>query len=83
MESPSVAEQQPQLKRKRSPGGGSEEARMGLGGGGMGGSGGGVTQINYLTRAKNERLGLIEGDGETFGDVLGLIDDYEGMFNAL
>lgn len=41
---------------------------------------GNVTQINYLMRAKAERLRLIEGDSETFGDVLGMIDDYEGMF---
>jgi hypothetical protein len=45
-------------------------------------SAGNVTQINYLVRAKAERLGLIEGDGETFGDVLGMIDDYEGMFRG-
>jgi hypothetical protein len=38
-----------------------------------------VTQINYLVKARSERLRLIEGDAETFGDVLGMIDDYEGM----
>jgi len=43
---------------------------------------GGVTQINYLMRAKAERLKLIEGDSETFSDVLGMIDDYEGQFFA-
>jgi hypothetical protein len=41
---------------------------------------GNVTQINYLMRAKAEKLRLIEGDNETFGIVLGMIDDYEGMF---
>lgn len=41
--------------------------------------GGGVTQISYLMRAKAERLKLIEGDSETFSDVLGMIDDYEGV----
>jgi len=39
---------------------------------------GNVTQINYLMKAKSEKLRLIEGDAETFGDVLGMIDDYEG-----
>lgn len=38
-----------------------------------------VTQINYLAKARSEKLRLIEGDSETFGDVLGMIDDYEGM----
>jgi hypothetical protein len=37
-----------------------------------------VTQINYLARASAEKLKLIEGDAETFGDVLSMIDDYEG-----
>ena len=31
-------------------------------------------------KAKSEKLRLIEGDKETFGDVLGMIDDYEGMY---
>jgi len=39
---------------------------------------GSVTQINYLMKAKTDKLRLIEGDSETFGDVLGMIDDYEG-----
>ncbi len=39
---------------------------------------GNVLQINYLVRARNERLKLIEGDPESFSDVLSLIDDYEG-----
>lgn len=38
----------------------------------------GMTQINYLMKARGERLRLIEGDSETFADVLGMIDDYEG-----
>ncbi len=84
MESPN-SEQLAGLKRKRSPvPGGAEEGRpvpsAGATAGGAKGSGN-VTQINYLVRAKSERLGLIEGDGETFGDVLGMIDDYEGMFD--
>lgn len=41
-------------------------------------SAGNVTQINYLMRAKADRLKLIEGDSETFSDFLGMIDDYEG-----
>ena len=36
-----------------------------------------VTHINYLMKARGERLRLIEGDSETFADVLGMIDDYE------
>ena len=39
---------------------------------------GNVTSINYLVRARSEKLKLIEGDSETFSDVLGMIDDYEG-----
>ncbi|KAK6582800.1 hypothetical protein PZA11_005208 [Diplocarpon coronariae] len=37
------------------------------------------SQVSYLRRAKAERLRLIEGDSETFGDVLGMIDEYEGV----
>lgn len=44
----------------------------------VGGGGHPVTQINYLVRARGERLRLIEGDAESFGEVLGMIDDYEG-----
>lgn len=36
-------------------------------------------QITYLVKAKPEKLRLIEGDGETFGEILAMIDDYEGM----
>ncbi|PQE31480.1 C6 finger domain-containing protein [Rutstroemia sp. NJR-2017a WRK4] len=39
----------------------------------------GVTQINYLVKARNDRLKLVEGDSETFGDVLTMLDDYEGV----
>lgn len=42
-------------------------------------SGGNVTQINYLVRSRADRLRLMEGDSETFGDILEMIDDYEGM----
>ena len=36
------------------------------------------SQINYLVKAGPEKLGLIDGDAETFADVLAMIDDYEG-----
>ncbi len=76
MESPN-SEQQSGLKRKRSPiPGALDDGRVAAT------NPGNVTQINYLVRARNERLRLIEGDGETFGDVLGMIDDYEGTFSA-
>jgi hypothetical protein len=39
----------------------------------------GVTQINYLVKARHDRLKLVEGDSETFGDVLTMLDDYEGI----
>lgn len=75
------------IKRKRSP---SDDAParqlphshgMGMGVGGTVGVGPGpasVTQINYLIKARSEKLRLIEGDSETFADMLGMIDDYEG-----
>ena len=77
------------IKRKRSPVDGASAPRqiphppMGHGmGPGVGvGAGAGpanVTQINYLIKARGGRLRLIEGDSETFADVLGIIDDYEG-----
>ncbi len=83
MDSP-LSEQQAGLKRKRSPApGGAEEGRpcasAGPSAGGAKGTGN-LAQINYLVRAEGDRLRLIEGDNETFGDVLGMIDDYEGMF---
>ncbi|KAB8294704.1 hypothetical protein EYC80_006666 [Monilinia laxa] len=40
-----------------------------------------AAQINYLVKARSDRLKLIEGDSETFGDVLGMIDEYEGVLN--
>jgi hypothetical protein len=68
------------LKRKRSPGPLPEEGRPAhLGPGTPIMAPANVTQINYLVKARSERLKLIEGDAETFGDVLGMIDDYEGM----
>ena len=85
MESPNL-EQQAGLKRKRSPVPGSvgEDGRPVPGAAAAAPKGvGNVTQINYLVRAKTERLRLIEGDGETFGDVLGMIDDYEGMLDVV
>ncbi len=39
---------------------------------------GNVTQINYVMKAKPEKLRFLEGGSESFGDVLGMIDDYEG-----
>jgi hypothetical protein len=45
---------------------------------------GSVTQINYLVQSKNSKLlKLIEGDSETFADVLGMLDDYEGMLSRV
>jgi len=41
-----------------------------------------VTKINYLAKMKSTPFKLIEGDSETFGDVLGMLDDYEGMFSS-
>lgn len=38
-----------------------------------------AAQINYLVKARSDRLKLVEGDSETFGDVLGVLDEYEGM----
>ncbi|KAH8811382.1 hypothetical protein F5884DRAFT_876615 [Xylogone sp. PMI_703] len=42
-------------------------------------SGNGTVQINFMSRARPDKLRLIDGDSETFGDVLSLIDDYEGV----
>lgn len=39
---------------------------------------GNVTHINYLLKAREDRLKLIEGDPVSFSDVLGLLDEYEG-----
>lgn len=35
--------------------------------------------INFLPRPNAERLALIQGDGDTFADILNLLADYEGM----
>lgn len=35
-------------------------------------------QTNYLSKARVGKMPLIEGDYEAFGNVLSLIDDYEG-----
>lgn len=35
-------------------------------------------QTNYLTKARNGKMTLIEGDSEEFGNILSMIDDYEG-----
>ena len=43
---------------------------------------GNFTQLNYMIKAKTERLRLIQGDVETFGEVLGVIDDYEGKLRS-
>ncbi|KAJ1324300.1 hypothetical protein MN608_10361 [Microdochium nivale] len=37
--------------------------------------------INYLSRAQSSRLGLLQGDGESFSDVLTLIGEYEGVLS--
>lgn len=42
-----------------------------------------VTQINYLIKAKREKMPLIEGDSETFKNILALMDDYEGLLRVL
>jgi hypothetical protein len=34
--------------------------------------------INYLSKSLAVKLKLIQGDGDTFSDVLGLINEYEG-----
>lgn len=35
--------------------------------------------INYLPRTNAEPLDLLQGDTDTFGDIVGLIGEYEGM----
>ncbi|KAF7855328.1 uncharacterized protein EAF02_011587 [Botrytis sinoallii] len=39
-----------------------------------------AAQINYLVKARSDKLKLVEGDPETFGDVLSMLDEYEGVF---
>lgn len=80
---PSSSSSAPGAKRKRTPGPGDEGRLSAPPMVQHAGGGSNVTQINYLMRAKAERLKLIEGDSETFGDVLGMIDDYEGTFVRL
>lgn len=70
-QSNSVSEQLIGAKRKRTPI--PESGTLQL-------NGGNGTQINYLAKARTEKLKIIEGDSETFGDVLGMIDDYEGTY---
>lgn len=38
-----------------------------------------IAQINYLIKARREKMLLIEGDSETFKSILALMDDYEGL----
>ena len=35
-------------------------------------------QTNYLSKARDGKMPLVQGDYEVFGNVLSLIDDYEG-----
>ncbi|KAH7018272.1 uncharacterized protein B0I36DRAFT_37292 [Microdochium trichocladiopsis] len=37
--------------------------------------------INYLSRAQSGRLSLLQGDSDSFSDVLALIGEYEGVLN--
>jgi hypothetical protein len=41
-----------------------------------------ITQINYLIKARREKMQLIEGDSETFKSILALMDDYEGLLQS-
>ncbi|OTB07354.1 hypothetical protein M426DRAFT_249974 [Hypoxylon sp. CI-4A] len=42
---------------------------------------GNIAPINYLSKAHSVKLKLIQGDGDTFSDVLTLINEYEGVLN--
>ncbi|KAI0172428.1 hypothetical protein GGR52DRAFT_405975 [Hypoxylon sp. FL1284] len=42
---------------------------------------GNMAPINYLSKAHSIKLKLIQGDSETFSDVLGLVNEYEGVLN--
>jgi hypothetical protein len=77
LESPQVHET-PGLKRKRSP---INDEPPTVRQGPPPPQGGMVTQINYLMKARPEKLRLIEGDSDTFGDVLEMIDNYEGLWS--
>ncbi|OAA35782.1 hypothetical protein NOR_07799 [Metarhizium rileyi] len=37
--------------------------------------------INYVPQANSERLTLIQGDPDTFADIIGLIGEYEGVLD--
>jgi len=39
------------------------------------------TPINYFSRAQSGRLSLLQGDSDSFSDVLTLIGEYEGVLN--
>jgi hypothetical protein len=39
---------------------------------------GNTVPVNYLSKSLPVKLKLIHGDGDTFSDVLGLINEYEG-----
>lgn len=38
-----------------------------------------ATRVNYLTTSNTERLNLINGDPDIFGDILNLMSQYESM----
>ncbi|KXH34172.1 hypothetical protein CSIM01_07174 [Colletotrichum simmondsii] len=42
---------------------------------------GNASIINYLSKASTGRLQLIQGEPDTFSDVLGLLNQYEGVLN--
>ncbi|KAE8448742.1 hypothetical protein EG329_008957 [Mollisiaceae sp. DMI_Dod_QoI] len=67
------------IKRKRTPG--AEEGRSSAPPGPLVQGLNVTPSINYLMRAKSERLRLIEGENDTFAEILGMIDDYEGVLN--
>ncbi|KAH9905322.1 hypothetical protein F4778DRAFT_702348 [Xylariomycetidae sp. FL2044] len=42
---------------------------------------GNTVPINYLSKASPTKLKLIQGDSDTFSDVLTLVNEYEGVLN--
>ncbi|KAI1392180.1 uncharacterized protein F4822DRAFT_389870 [Hypoxylon trugodes] len=42
---------------------------------------GNIAPINYLSKAQSVKLKLIQGDSDTFSDVLTLVNEYEGVLN--
>ncbi|CAJ2503582.1 Uu.00g109760.m01.CDS01 [Anthostomella pinea] len=42
---------------------------------------GNTIPINYLSKSHAAKLKLLQGDGDTFSDVLTLVSDYEGVLN--